>query len=35
MTLSIIGAVVALAAVATLFVVPVTWVAHRRLDVRP
>jgi uncharacterized membrane protein len=33
MTLSIIGAVLALAAVATLFRVPVTWVAYR--EVRP
>ena len=35
MTLSIIGVVLALAAVATLFTVPVTWVVHRQLDVRP
>jgi uncharacterized membrane protein len=31
MTLSIIGAVLALAAVATLFRVPVTWVVHREV----
>jgi uncharacterized membrane protein len=30
MILSIIGAILALAAVATLFVVPVTWVEHRK-----
>jgi hypothetical protein len=33
MTLSILGVVLALAAVATLFTVPVTWVVHRRLEV--
>jgi uncharacterized membrane protein YcgQ (UPF0703/DUF1980 family) len=33
MTLSVIGALLALAAVATLFRVPVTWVARR--EVRP
>ena len=33
MILSIVGAILALAAVATLFRVPVTWIAHR--DVRP
>jgi uncharacterized membrane protein len=30
MTLSIVGAILALAAVATLFTVPVAWVVHRR-----
>ncbi len=33
MTLSVLGVVLALAAVATLFTVPVAWVAHRRLEV--
>lgn len=33
MTLSILGVLLALAAVATLFTMPVVWVAHRRLEV--
>jgi len=33
MALSIIGVLLALAAVGTLFTVPVTWVTHRRADV--
>jgi uncharacterized membrane protein len=33
MTLSILGVILALAAVATLFTVPVVWVVHRRLEV--
>jgi hypothetical protein len=33
MTLSILGVILALAAVATLFTVPVTWVVHRKLEV--
>jgi uncharacterized membrane protein len=35
MTLSVIGVLLALAAVATLFQVPVTWVLHRRVEVLP
>nr|HET7857798.1 DUF2231 domain-containing protein [Caldimonas sp.] len=33
MTLSILGVILAIAAVATLFTVPVVWVVHRRLEV--
>jgi hypothetical protein len=33
MALSIIGVLLALAAVATLFTIPVTWVPHRRVEV--
>jgi uncharacterized membrane protein len=33
MTLSILGVLLALGAVATLFTVPVTWVVHRKLEV--
>ena len=33
MTLSVIGVILALAAVATLFMVPVTWVVHRQAEV--
>lgn len=35
MTLSVIGALLALAAAGALFRVPVTWVVHRRHEVRP
>ena len=35
MALSIIGVLLALAAVATLFTVPVTWVVHRHVEVLP
>jgi uncharacterized membrane protein len=35
MTLSVIGVLLALAAVATLFTVPVTWVVHRPVKVLP
>jgi uncharacterized membrane protein len=35
MTLSAIGVLLALAAVATLFTVPVTWVVHRHVEVLP
>jgi uncharacterized membrane protein len=35
MTLSIIGVILALAAVVTLFRLPVTWVVHRRAEVMP
>ena len=35
MALSIIGVLLALAAVWTLFTVPVTWVVHRHAEVRP
>ncbi|CAM5784006.1 DUF2231 domain-containing protein [Rhizobacter fulvus] len=35
MTLSIVGAVLALAATGALFQVPVTWVVHRPREVRP
>jgi uncharacterized membrane protein len=35
MALSIIGVLLALATVATLFTVPVTWVVHRRTEVTP
>ena len=35
MTLSIVGVLLALAAVATLFTIPVAWVVHRRAEVMP
>ncbi len=35
MTLSIIGVLLALAAVAALFAVPVAWVVHRHVELRP
>jgi len=35
MMLSILGTLLALAAVATLFTVPVTWVVHRHVEVLP
>lgn len=35
MMLSILGTLLALAAVATLFTVPVAWVVHRRVEVLP
>jgi len=35
MTLSILGVLLLLAAVATLFTIPVTWVVHRHVEVLP